>query len=285
MYICYSSQEDKMVEEFEVVSGEVQAKVTMSNRLARSAQNLSLSEKRIVALALANVDSKSTSRLVEASTERGWKTKIKAHDYAEAFNIDPNTAYDQLKAASERLFERMVSYDDKNSRGKSRNNKFRWVSLAQYTVGEGLIELNFTPEIAPHLLGLKSHFTSYKLKHAASFESIYAWRLFEVLESWRSTGLFSTSIEDFWETMEAPPSCRKDFKSLRVRVIEPAVNSIQLHAGLKVEWLPIRSGARRVTSLEFRFGPDPQGKLDLGEPIDNQISIVSDAMGISPTNP
>lgn len=274
-----------MAEDFEVTSTENQAKVTMSNRLARSAQGLSLSEKRIVALALASEDSKSISRLAEASTERGWKTKIKAHDYAEAFNIDPNTAYDQLKAASERLFDRKVTYEDKNSRGKPRINNFRWVSLAQYTVGDGLIELNFTPEIAPHLLGLRSHFTSYKLKHAASFESIYAWRLFEVFESWRSTGLYTCTIEDFWETMEAPPSCRKDFKSLRVRVIAPSVNSIQQHAGLKIEWVPIRSGARRVTSLEFRFGPDPQGKLDLCEPTDNQIPSISDATETSLTSP
>ena len=269
---------------FEVASDETPAKVTMSNRLARSAQGLSLSEKRIVALALVREDSKSTSRLAEASTERGWKTQIRAIDYAEAFNIDANTAYDQLKAAADRLFERQVTYEDKNSRGKPRINKFRWVSLAQYTVGDGLIELNFTPEIAPHLLGLRSHFTSYKLKHAASFECIYAWRLFEVLASWRSTGLYTASIEDFWEAMEAPPSCRKDFKSLRVRVIEPAVTAIQQHAGLKIEWLPIRSGARRVTSLEFRFGPDPQGKLDLGEESHPTLTG-SDAFGIRPTSP
>lgn len=275
-----------MAEEFElqVVSpDEAQARVTMSNRLARSAQGLSLSEKRIVALALSNEDSKSPSRLAEASTERGWKTKVKAVDYAKAFNIDANTAYDQLKAAADRLFERQVTYEDKNSQGKARTNKFRWVSLAQYTVGDGLIELNFTPEIAPHLLGLRSHFTSYKLKHAASFESVYAWRLFEVFESWRSTGRYTCDIEDFWEAMEAPPSCRKDFKSLRVRVIAPAVAAIQQHAGLKIEWLPIRSGARRVTSLEFRFWPDNQGKLDLVEAV--LAPNISDALEACPTNP
>lgn len=271
-----------MTKKFEVVACEGQAKVTMSNRLARSAQGLSLSEKRIVALALASEDSKSIARLAEATTGRGWKTKIRALDYAEAFNLDANTAYDQLKAAADRLFERMVTYEDRSSRGMPRQNKFRWVSLAQYTVGDGLIELSFTPEIAPHLLGLRSHFTSYKLKHAASFESIYAWRLFEVFESWRSTGLYVTSIEDFWETMEAPPSCRKDFKSLRVRVIQPAVAAIHQHAGLKIDWLPIRSGARRVTSLEFRFRPDPQGQLNLDA---GQISEVSDALVLCLTDP
>jgi plasmid replication initiation protein len=252
-----------MADDFEILSSQSERKVSMSNSLARSAQGLSLSEKRIVALALSNENSKSPSKLAESTTPLGWKAKIRAHDYAEAFGIDPNTAYDQLKLASEKLFERIVTYEDKTANGKPRTNKFRWVSLAQYTVGDGLIELNFTPEIAPHLLGLSAKFTTYKLKHAASFESIYAWRLFEVLSSWRSTGLYKTSIEDFWETMEAPPSCRKDFKSLRVRVIEPSVKAIEQHGGLIVEWIPQRSGARRVTALEFRFRPNPQGRLDL----------------------
>lgn len=239
----------------------------MSNSLARSAQGLSLSEKRIVALALSAENSKSPSKLAESTTPLGWKARIRAHDYAEAFGVDPNTAYDQLKSASEKLFERTVTYEDKTANGKPRLNKFRWVSLAQYTVGDGLIELNFTPEIAPHLLGLSAKFTTYKLKHAASFESIYAWRLFEVFSSWRSTGLYRPTIEEFWDTMEAPPSCRKDFKSLRVRVIEPSVKAIEQHGGLLVEWTPQRSGARRVTSLEFRFRPNPQGQLDL-QPVD-----------------
>jgi len=73
--------------------------------------------------------------------------------------------------------------------------------------------------------------------------------------------------------MEAPPSCRKDFKSLRVRVIEPSVRAIEQHGGLLVEWAPQRSGARRVTSLEFRFRPNPQGQLDL-EPV-NEAPVPS----------
>ena len=103
------------------------------------------------------------------------------------------------------------------------------------------------------------------------------------MQSWRSTGLYITGIEDFWETMEAPPSCRKDFKSLRVRVIEPAVSAIQQHARLKVEWLPIRSGARRVTSLEFRFEPDNQEKIDLDDPISSAKE--SDVFEICPSSP
>lgn len=236
--------------------------VNMSNRLARAAQGLNLSEKRLVALGLAGTDSIPLKGLALAANA-GWKMKISAQEYAEAFDISSTAAYEQLKDAASNLFERYVRYQTKGRRGAIVETTFRWVSSAKYADGDGYVELNFSPEIAPHLLGLRKQFTSYKLKHAAAFESVYAWRLFEVLKSWKSHGFFSTSIEDFWDLMEAPPSCRKDFKALRVRVIEPSVQAITTKSAMVVEWKPIRSGSRRVTGLEFRFKPDPQGRLDI----------------------
>lgn len=237
--------------------------VSMSNRLARSAQGLNLAEKRLVALGLAATDSVPLKNLVLAANA-GWKMKVTALAYAEAFEVHPTTAYEQLRSASEKLFERYVRYEIKGQRSQVIEKKFRWVSGVAYEPGDGYVELNFTPEIAPHLLGLRKQFTSYKLRHAAAFDSVYAWRLFEILKSWQSTGLYTTSIEQFWEVMEAPPSCRKDFKALRTRIIEPATKAISTKASLLVEWTPVRAGSRRVTSLEFRFSPNPQGLLGMG---------------------
>ena len=208
-------------------------------------------------------------------------------EYAEAFGVDPTTAYEQLKAASEKLFERYVRYEVRGRRDVVTEKKFRWVSGAVYTQGEGFVELNFSPEIAPHLLGLRKQFTTYKLRHAAAFDSVYAWRLFEVLKSWQNTGFYSTSIEKFWEQMEVPPSCMKDFKALRTRVIEPAVASIKAKANLLIDWTPKRSGSRRVTGLEFRFRPNPQGQLDIGEQLStddfSEESSVNDDLPAGPS--
>lgn len=237
--------------------------VSMSNRLARAAHGLNLAEKRLVAIGLAGTDSVPVRGLMLAANA-GWKMKVTAMEYAEAFDLHPTTAYEQLKSAAEKLFERYVRYEIKGRRGKPEEKKFRWVSGAHYAPGDGYVELNFSPEIAPHLLGLRKHFTTYKLRHAAAFDSVYAWRLYELLKSWQSTGLYSPTIEEFQDSMEAPPSCRKDFKGLRTRVIEPAVAAITTKAGMIVDWKPVRFGSRRVTGLEFRFAPDPQGKLDIG---------------------
>jgi plasmid replication initiation protein len=241
--------------------------VTMSNHLARAAHGLNLSEKRLVAMGLASTDSVPLRNLTQA-TNSGWKMRISAQDYAEAFGVTPQTAYEQLQSAATNLFSRYVSYKLKGRRGLE-EKRFRWVSAAHYAAGEGFVELNFSPEIAPHLLGLRKQFTTYKLKQAGGLDSVYAWRLFEVLKSWQSTGVYTTTIEDFWNSMEAPPSCRKDFKALRLRIIEPSVASIASKANVQIEWRQIRSGGRRVTGLEFVFAPDPQGKLLLdSDPLD-----------------
>lgn len=195
------------------------------------------------------------------------------------FGVTPQTAYEQLRDAATKIFERRVSYAVRVVRGKVEKKEFRWVSAkTTYAAGSGAIELNFTPEVAPHLLGLRKHFTTYRLRQAAALDSIYAWRLFELLKSWSSTGRYTPSIEEFHEVMEVPPSCRADFKALRVRVIEPAVASIRAKAHLLVEWKPLRAGGRRVCGLEFHFEPDPQAHLDMGEdspdalPADTDVS-------------
>lgn len=233
--------------------------VSMSNRLARAAQGLLLSEKRMIALGLAYTDSISNRKLQEASNE-GWVLRIPAVNYAETFGIDTTTAYEQLQQACDHIFERYVTYTTQGRKGVQ-EHKIRWVSRATYVRGEGYVELNFTPEIAPHLLGLHSHFTTYKLGQASELK-LFAWRLFEVLMSWRSTGQYECSIEEFWEVVEASESYRKDFKGLRTRIIEPSVQAIERECNLIIKWEGLRSGSRKVTRLRFTFVPNPQAQLD-----------------------
>lgn len=236
--------------------------VSMSNRLVRAAHSLNLAEKRLIALGLAATDSRSEDLLAKASLG-GWKMRVTAIEYAESFGIDTSTAYTQIKAASDNLFERYVRYEKRRRNGDIEETKVRWVSKATHFPGEGCVELHFTSDMAPHLLGLRTQFTTYKLRSAAAFDSVYAWRLFELLKSWQSTGVYAVEIEEFHEVMEAPPSCRKDFKALRVRIIEPAVAAVCIKANLLIDWKPIKKGGRKVTGLEFTFRPNPQQNLDM----------------------
>lgn len=247
--------------------------VSMSNRLARSAHGLNLSEKRLVALGLAQSEISTATKSLPRNA--GLRMVITARDYADSFGLDTTTAYEQLKHAADKLFERYVKYPVPGRRGKVEEKKFRWVSGCHYAPGEGFVELNFSPEIAPHLVGLTKQLTRYKLRQAASFDTVYAWRLFELLRSYETEGELRIEIEEFWDIMEAPKSAKEDFKVLRVRIIEPSVAALASKAAMIVEWTPIRSGSRRVCALHFRFHPDPQGRLDIDVDVPGQPAALA----------
>jgi plasmid replication initiation protein len=135
-----------------------------------------------------------------------------------------------------------------------------WVITGKYAKGEGTVEVRWHPDLVPFLFGLRTEFTTYKLRHAAAFRSVYSWRLFECLKSWQGAGRYAPTIEEFQDVMDASPTYRANFKALRERVIEPAVKELREKNGLLVKWSPVLSG-RKVTALRFEFEPDPQGTL------------------------
>lgn len=227
--------------------------VNMSNALARASHGLSLAEKRVIAMGLALTDSVPAMAMIEAG-HNGWSVKVMALDYAKTFDLDANTAYEQLKEAGDKLVQRQVCEIVKTPRGQ-KQIKTNWCAQVIYHQGEGWVSIEFTRHIAPHLLALRSKFVTYKLKQAAALRSAYSWRLFECLQSWRDTGLWVVGIEEFAHAMDVPEKYRADFTDIRRRVIEPAVAELILKSGLLIEWKTRKAG-RKVTGLEFRFASE-----------------------------
>lgn len=234
--------------------------VNMSNVLARSAQGLKLSEKRVIALGLAKTDSIPAKDLALASRE-GWAVRLTAHEYAETYDIDPNTAYEQLMQAGDDLLKRQVRRLVETPKGL-KEIKSNWCTGVTYHHGEGWVEVRYSFEIAPHLLGLRAQFTTYKLKQASALRSIYAWRLFECLQSWKGTGRWVVSVPDFCESMEAQPSHRANFGMLRRSIIEPAIKELTEKDGMEIV-LNLEKSGRKVTGLSFTFQQNPQQVLPL----------------------
>jgi len=234
--------------------------VSMSNALARSAQGLKLSEKRVVALALAKTDSKPLKDLHLAIFANGFTVRLSSAEYAEAYDVDSDTAYSQLKSAGKNLMRRQVRTLENTRRGL-KEVETNWCGQCTYHHGEGWIEIAFTSQISPHLLGLRKAFTSYKLKQASALRSVYSWQLLQCLESWKETGKWSPSIEEFNHAMDIPISLKKDFGQVRRRVIEPALKELRDKDNMEID-LELEKAGRKVIGLVFRFQKNAQGALD-----------------------
>jgi len=253
--------------------------VSMSNALVRASHSLLLSEKRLIMLGVANTDQ---DKPIEGNY--GWIVTIHASEYSRRFGVNIDTAYDQLRSASKKLFSRYVRgiwWNKPNcADGRYQTDEiyFRWISSATYLKDEGSVMLNFTPELVPHLIELKREFTKYKLKSTCLFESVYTWRLYELLLSYVSQQPHKEfTIHEFKLLMDTPPSLDTNFGLLRVNVIETAVKEINEKSDLKI--LEVKKDnkgnsvffesfktGKKITSIKFYFKKDEQLKIDLPKP-------------------
>lgn len=231
--------------------------VSMSNALTRSAHGLNLTQKRIIALALAKTDSK-PDRHLYAGTRVGWMIQLTAKDYANAYDVSVDKAYEQLKEGAKGLLRALWKTTEQTKRGQT-ITQGQWLSLAQYHEGEGKVDIVFHPHVAPHLLGLKYEFTTYKLKQTAALRSIYSWRLYECLMSWKTTGQWTVSVEEFRKLMEIE-KYQNDFGKVVTWIINPAIKELKAKNNLIVSYEKIKAGVK-VAELEFKFYENPQGQL------------------------
>lgn len=230
--------------------------VTMDNLIVRASHNLNLSEKRLVAAALATTDSTDGRALRD---EKFWTVKVSALDYSKAFDISLNTAYEQLQDGADNLLKRLIVRPDRNRKGDM--IKHSWLLRAVYSEGQGCITITWHPDICQYIFCLRKEFTTYKLKHAAALRSVYSWRLFENLKSWDGVGKWNPTLEEFQHLMDVPENYRENFKELRRRVIEPAVKELKDKNNLLVEWEPVKNG-RTTVGLRFAFRKAEQGALN-----------------------
>lgn len=236
--------------------------ITMSNALTRAGHGLTLAEKRIVMCAVSKLDSRKVLPPGEVP-----RTRITAAEFVETFNVDPNTAYEQLQEGAKHLYQRSIQFYEPAFK---RNGKplpptivtMRWVGSVKYQKGEGWVELAWWPDLMRHLMGLKKQFTTYQLQQASALRSVYSWKLLELLMRFKDKGHAQYTIEDFCTSMEATEKQRNDFGKIRTKMIEPAIKELIEKDGWLIQWTPIKAG-RKVAAVRFDFMRDPQGRLDV----------------------
>ena len=238
--------------------------VTIDNALIRSAQGLTLAEKRLMMLAVSMLDSRK-----EVAADSVQMTAIKAADYADLAKVDMRTAYQELKYASKKLYSRSIRFyeppDPKRRSKKATEIDMRWVGEAKYKDDEGLVEIYWWPRLIPYLTNLKNQFTSYQLQQATALRSMYSWRLLEILSQFKDTGVLVIPIEEFAHAMDANDKYKTDFARIRTRMIEPAVKELREKDGWDITWKAIKRG-RTVAILRFDFDTKQPAKPKRAKP-------------------
>jgi plasmid replication initiation protein len=216
-----------------------------SNALVEASYRLSVYEQRVILACIAQVrhDAPVTDQI---------RYRVSAQEIAEMTGTQLATAYQNLRAASERLFERRVTLYKEPNGGPAHELVTRWVQAVMYIDTEGAVAIRFAAEILPYLTQLSEQFTRYALADVAKMSSAYAIRIYELLIQWRGTGERVVEIDWLRDTLQLAGrySNIRDFKRW---VICPAVEQINELSPMWVKWEQRKTG-RRVTHFAFTFG-------------------------------
>jgi plasmid replication initiation protein len=215
-----------------------------SNALIEASYTLSVAEQRIILACIAQVD-----RGSPITDEVMYSVPVS--DIALATGSDSKSMYKELFEASRKLRRRDVSIDlEPNGGGpKSKTLEASWVQTIVYNEQEGTINLRFNKDMLPYLTELKAQFTRYHLSDVARMTSIYGIRLFEMLIQYTSVGAREIALEDLrkWLQLHDKYTLMAD---LRRYVIEPAINQVNEHSPLQVDYEVMRTG-RKISHLKF----------------------------------
>lgn len=222
------------------------ALVYKANALVEASYRLSLYEQRIILACIAQI------RRDEPLTDQALYT-VSAQQIAEMTDTKLGTAYQNLKAASERLYRREVTlHEAPNGNGRAKVRLTRWVQTIEYQESEGVVALRFGTDMVPYLSQLSAQFTRYALADVASMTSGHGIRLYELLCQWRDSGHREVAVEWLREALQLGEQY-PNIRDLKRRVIQPAVEQINEHSPLWVKWDQRKTG-RRVSHLVFTFG-------------------------------
>lgn len=175
---------------------------------------------------------------------------LSAKEFGQMFKMAQSHSYVALKKAVNKLLKTDVTVPEEGTNSYWRINV---CSQAKYVKDEGKIEIQFTDSIMPYLKQVKERFMVYNLADISNFKSIYATRLFELLQEFKETGWMLKSIDELRHSFAVGGQYPK-YANFKARTIVPACEEINKNYHMKVRFEEIKEG-KSVTAIKFIFKP------------------------------
>lgn len=256
--------------------------VFKSNNLIESNYSLTVNEQRLIYMGVkklkpifikANV--KPSDLTTYGNTQKFGNLKISLHEFREEFGLKGNYLYEQLKSASEELFNREFMYYI----NEFDYVKKRWVITSRYNSNENYVSLTFHPDLILDLLIFKSRYSKLQYDVVKYLNTNYSLRLYEILRSSAHKKNRKMSILEIKEKLGIGVDKYKVYTKFKNDVIDKSLKLINKWSDINVTYTPIKAG-RTTESLKFNISIKKNAKLKYmcdipdDEHIENLIRII-----------
>jgi len=218
-------------------------KVIKHNKLNNAAIKLNGSDYKVYLNAIALIKKNQSEDSIAKCCE------LSAKEFSIAMKIDQDNAYKILKSTADKLVKNQIVIEKPES---DEIQIINIVDTAIYNKKKGTIKIEFTHGLIQYLKTNDTNYTMYYLAEIADLTSIYAIRLYELIQQYKQTGYISRSIEQLRKMFgiaDGEYSLYADFKR---KVIGQAIKEISHKTKFNVDIVEIKDG-KKVVKLEFYF--------------------------------
>lgn len=221
--------------------------VVQSNSLVGGRQALSINSAKIVRTAIMQV----------VRDDIDMKPYIVTiPELSEILNISRSNLYRDIDSITNEIMESHVDVRA-DSAEKVKFKKINWVSFIEYQSDIGLaIKLN--NDLKPYLLNLKEKYTQYTLDNILAMKSIYAIRIFELLQEKILLKLIPLNGLDICMLIDYIRECCDcedkylKFSHFKSRVLDSAMKEINRVTLYHVEYLCLKKG-KKIDRILFHI--------------------------------
>ena len=179
---------------------------------------------------------------------------ISIADLAELIGVSSSNIYRDIDDITDDILNNPV-YIRSEQKDKIKWMKIPWVSKCEYESDLG-VAIKLNDELKPLLINLKEKYTQYTLDNILAMKSVYAIRIFELLQEKIVKKTLPREGIDITLSVDQIRECcdcidkYKSFANLKQRVINSALEEINRVTLYRVDVTYLKSG-RAVTSIIF----------------------------------
>lgn len=213
--------------------------VVQGNGLVNARYKLTLQEGRLLYAAMG---------FITSQDEDFKKYKIKVSDLANYLGISGGNIYNSLRKITHGLITKSIIIEKKEGGFK----EFPLLTLADYTLSDNSVVLQFHPEMKPFLLQQNQKFTQARLEYLTKYGSAYTARIYLFLKEYLGLKKRSILVEELKNKLELEDY---EYSDLKRRVLFRAQGEMECYSDVSFEFVEHKKN-KKVYKLTFSIYPN-----------------------------
>ncbi|MFT9846229.1 replication initiation protein [Aneurinibacillus sp. REN35] len=234
--------------------------VTKSNELIEASYRLTTNEQRIILMLAAKV---------QPDDEEFKRYRIEVAEFVELLGLKRTGAHNDIQDILKNLMKKSFGIKKEKS-----ILYMPWLASAEYFIGQGYMELEFSPKLKPYLLQLKERFTTYRLHDVMQLRSVYSIRIYELLKQYAQIGTRTFDVEDLKFTLGIERNEYEKYGHFKSRVLKVAQKELDEKTDIFFDMEEIKAG-RKVAKICFIIHKKKTHKQEESTMLKNELGLIA----------